>query len=359
MSRLRHDSGTRARNRSAMATRDPHNPPPGTERPNGRSVICPACGTENRANRLFCAGCGVYLRGDDDTWEEYPPSGWPTAAVPSGADVRRPVPSAPTQQVMLQWDTLPPPSEPPPPLWSTPSRSEAAPVPLGPPSRAPGPRRRNHGLGIVLFLLLAVAVAVAGASLYVVYIRGAEADVTTTSSSAPSTQNTQPSETTSPSQAPDTTTPEPAPPGEGVLLAPLDAGASSTLPPEGGNSYDPENLLDGDLETAWSEGADGIGEGEWVEMTFERSTTLTALEIANGYQKDRRRFDGNPRVDELRLEFSDGTTQNVRLYDDMGWQYITPEPMHTESLRLIIVSVYPGDTWDDTSLSEIRLVGLD
>ncbi|MHB0981202.1 MAG: discoidin domain-containing protein [Thermoleophilia bacterium] len=131
--------------------------------------------------------------------------------------------------------------------------------------------------------------------------------------------------------------------------------ASSTLPAEGENDYRDGNVVDGRLSTCWAEGVEGDGTGEWVRLDLGGPTKLTTIEIANGYQKDERRFSGNPRVETLRIEYSDGSSQLVRVHDDMGFQIITAPPTPTEWVKLVIESTYPGDTWEDTSISEVRL----
>jgi hypothetical protein len=139
-----------------------------------------------------------------------------------------------------------------------------------------------------------------------------------------------------------------------VEIRPTAAAASSTLDPTPTNNYGVTNLLDGDLTTAWNEGSDGFGIGEWVQFNFAQEVVLSRIEIANGYQKDDDRYFGNPRVQSLKVEYSNGTSQLVDLLDDKEMQIITPTREPITSVRLVIVSVYPGDEWDDTSLSEVR-----
>lgn len=140
-----------------------------------------------------------------------------------------------------------------------------------------------------------------------------------------------------------------------TAIRPTSALASSTLEATSTNSYRVTNLLDGDLTTAWNEGADGPGVGEWIQFEFSQSTRLARIEIANGYQKDSERFEGNPRVKSLKVEYSNGTTQLVDLLDVMDFQAITPTIQPVDWVRFSIVSVYAGNEWDDTALSEVRI----
>lgn len=206
-------------------------------------------------------------------------------------------------------------------------------------------------MGLALLLVLAVTVFV----LYVVVQRALEPGenvdpyagrVGTTATLATNTTegssaNSSGGGTTSPTLAP-------------TLIRPTSALASSTLSATATNSYRVTNLVDGDLSTAWNEGAEGPGVGEWVRFEFSVSTKLARIEIANGYQKDTERFEGNPRVESLKVEYSNGTTQLVDLLDVMEFQSITPTIQPVDWVKLTVVSVYAGDEWDDTALSEIR-----
>lgn len=277
-------------------------------------VTCRACGTENRPTRLFCSNCGAYLQAEgEDTWEELPLR-----------DVVPPVDPA----------------------------SEPQPAPRAPPTGRRRGEGRSRTVGVVLLLLLLAVAAALGALVYATLLpgRGAGGDgVVTTAGVSASSTTARASESTASSAVSGTTL------ARGPALSPTSVEASSVLPPENGITYDPNNLFDNSLETAWQENAAGNGVGEWVRFGFGHKVTLSAIEIANGYQKGGTLFSANPRVQTLRVEYSDGTTQQVRLYDDTGFQEITPASKPTEWLRLTILSVYPGDTWDDTGFSEVRL----
>lgn len=143
--------------------------------------------------------------------------------------------------------------------------------------------------------------------------------------------------------------------GGAILVRPRAADASSFRKAGPTTDYRPSNLLDGNPATAWNEGAEGPGIGEWVRLEFSRPLTLRRLEIANGYQQDLERFRANGRVKTLELEYSNGVTQLVDLLDAEGLQMIVPAVSRADWIKLTIVSVYPSRTWDDTALSEVRV----
>lgn len=142
------------------------------------------------------------------------------------------------------------------------------------------------------------------------------------------------------------------------VIRPLSASASSSLSPTNTNNFRPQNLLDDDLHTVWSEGAKGPGLGESVRFDFAQPTRLARIEIANGNQKTKVTFTADPRVRTIKLEYSSGATQFVELRDTEDLQYLNTLQTSTEWIRLTIVSVYPNYTTPDTSLSEVRFYEL-
>lgn len=282
-------------------------------------VTCRHCGTENRPTRLFCSNCGGYLQAEaEDTWVQPPQRG----------------PGSPMDVAA--------------------GRAPATRVPS--PRAKPPARRRSRAYGLVLLVMLLVVAAALGALVYAtLFSPGANGgggpvgrSTSTTGPAETSATDATPGSTTS-SSSPETTI------ARGPSLSPTSVKASSSLPSEGGNTYGPDNLFDGSLSTAWQENAPGGGEGEWVRFDFGREVTVSTLEIANGYQKDSARFTGNARVETLQLEYSDGTTQQLRLYDDTGFQEVATQARPTKWLRLTILSVYAGGTWDDAALSEAHI----
>lgn len=143
------------------------------------------------------------------------------------------------------------------------------------------------------------------------------------------------------------------------------ATASSSLPDDKkrGWIYGPENVVDGDRETCWSEGKDGDGVGEWIKLSFPEKVVVTRIGVIPGYDRIYRddvgdRFYKNNRVRELRIEFSDGTTQSLRFKDSRDMQFFDLPEKETRYLRLTVAGVYTaGAKWADCCISEIRVEG--
>jgi hypothetical protein len=145
-----------------------------------------------------------------------------------------------------------------------------------------------------------------------------------------------------------------------ILVRPQAATASSSLTPTNLNDFRPTNLLDGDVSTAWVEGAAGTGARQWVKFQFEQPITLARIEIANGYQKSAEFFADYVRVKSLQVDYSDGSRQVIQLQDEQGLQVMDPkttdnQPITTQWIKFTILTVYPAYKWPQAALSDIHI----
>ena len=133
--------------------------------------------------------------------------------------------------------------------------------------------------------------------------------------------------------------------------------ASSTLEPDSITSYyGPNNALDEIFETAWNEGSDDDGIGEWISINADGEQWARGVKIVNGYPKSDEVFYNNNRCKDVTIELSDGYTIEYTLEDSYReWQYIEFDDYHkTSYIKLTIDSVYKGSTWSDTSICEMH-----
>lgn len=138
----------------------------------------------------------------------------------------------------------------------------------------------------------------------------------------------------------------------GAAASNIKATASSTRPALAGNTYVPGNVLDGRLMTAWTEGVDGAGVGEWIRCDFGREVTLQRISIAPGYFKSPQIWARNNRVAAATFYFSDGTTREFRFSDRMVEQMVEVGAVRTSWVRVVINEVYDG-TDPDTAISQL------
>ncbi|MCA0869684.1 caspase family protein [Seohaeicola saemankumensis] len=128
--------------------------------------------------------------------------------------------------------------------------------------------------------------------------------------------------------------------------------ASSELTAQGGNSYGPGNLFDGNPATAWVEGVAGTGEGQALSFDFAAPRTVLRLHLQNGYTKSDRTFTRNARVRDLLVTGSTGIETRLRLADSQQWQsFPLPGFANQQWIRLEILSTYPGTHYADTAIS--------
>lgn len=132
----------------------------------------------------------------------------------------------------------------------------------------------------------------------------------------------------------------------------ITASASSVRLAVQANTYYAANSMDGKRSTAWIEGVDGPGLGEWIRFDFDREINLHRMLVLPGYFKSASIFAQNNRLATVTAQFSDGSSRDLNFSDQMQSQKIDLGSVKTRWVRLVIKSVYSG-TDPDTALSEI------
>ncbi|KAF1082684.1 MAG: hypothetical protein GQF41_1405 [Candidatus Rifleibacterium amylolyticum] len=136
--------------------------------------------------------------------------------------------------------------------------------------------------------------------------------------------------------------------------------ASSVLPATKNINYKPENVLDGDIATAWVEGAKSSGTGEWLEFKFAKPVEIHSIDIYNGYQKPatskRDPFKVNQSVARLRISYA-GKNSEHPIKDERGAQTIKLDGTVTSSLKLEILAIHENKGDPDCCISEIEFTG--
>jgi hypothetical protein len=145
--------------------------------------------------------------------------------------------------------------------------------------------------------------------------------------------------------------------------------ASSVLPSDRWGTYHAWSAVDGLLSTPWTEGVDGPGVGEWIQLDFPGTIEVHSIGIAVGYDRDEDDqlrdpsvFQANNRLKRATLVFSNGEQVELSFADERGVQQVSlaraPGPsIQTTYVRVVIEEVYPGSTYDDTCLAEIEVWG--
>jgi len=132
----------------------------------------------------------------------------------------------------------------------------------------------------------------------------------------------------------------------------INASSSSNRLAVQANTYYPANAIDGKKSTAWIEGVDGAGIGEWIRFDFDREITLHRILWQPGYFKSPMIWSQNNRLASVTAEFSDGSSREINFSDQMASQKTDISSVRTKWVRFVIKSVYYG-TDPDTALSEL------
>ena len=130
---------------------------------------------------------------------------------------------------------------------------------------------------------------------------------------------------------------------------------SSVLKPQFGNSYGPENLFKGPASSAWVEGQQGNGVGEWITVEFEGLRTVRSIVVRNGYQKSNDIF----RKEQPRAAFAGGVLARRDPDVDaagskrLGISSTLPKPVKAYWVKFIIDDVWAGNKYTDTAITKL------
>ena len=141
--------------------------------------------------------------------------------------------------------------------------------------------------------------------------------------------------------------------------------ASSAL----ADRYAAEKAHDFSIVTAWVEGVEGNGEGEYVKYSFPGTCPrITTVLIHNGYIKNRDVWRDNGRVKKLLMYYNDKPYVVLNLKNTMDLQRFEvgilgheerSEASPAWSIKFEILEVYPGEKYEDTAITEIYFDGID
>ena len=142
-----------------------------------------------------------------------------------------------------------------------------------------------------------------------------------------------------------------------ATVKPAGVEASSYLVSDKGEAYEGKGVTDGKLDSAWMEGEESSGLGQWVKIDLGGTTTVTGLKVWNGYWMTQDFWTRHNRAKEVDVEFSDGSKETFVLKDE----YVAEEirfktAKETASIKVKLKSVYRGSTFNDTGFSEIQVM---
>lgn len=136
-------------------------------------------------------------------------------------------------------------------------------------------------------------------------------------------------------------------PPETDTVTPTRAEASTWLA-----EHPPAHAIDLTEGTWWAEGAEGEGVGQWLRVHFDRAVDIHVVGFWSG--RDDEDWIMNPRPEELRLLFSNGTIIDLTLKNQQDWQYYDVHGAEgVTSVEVRVEKVYPGQATQHMALSDV------
>ena len=144
----------------------------------------------------------------------------------------------------------------------------------------------------------------------------------------------------------------------------------------------PDDMLYGNLNTAWCEGDEDTGEGAFIRIAFDEPVAVSAIRLSAGYDKSADLFAKNSRLKKARLVLSNRAEFVLHFGEhffdmengDTSWKpmntrgtipnspqlfRIVPHdaaPVRISWLMLVIEETVPGWKYRDTCISTIDLI---
>lgn len=128
---------------------------------------------------------------------------------------------------------------------------------------------------------------------------------------------------------------------------------SSSITNDRSERHQPDAAFDSTDETTWCPYSSNVD--EWLEVSFGGTFSLRSIGIQPGYRCFK--WYENNRVNSARLEFSDGTNQNIIFTDSCSVQQFQIEhgPKVIDSLRIVITGITLGNRHNKTYIATVKI----
>ena len=123
-------------------------------------------------------------------------------------------------------------------------------------------------------------------------------------------------------------------------------------------------MFDGNDQTSWQEGVSGYGIGENIDIFFEDKYEINYIGFKFGNWKNDKYYYGNAKPKTLFFEVDDVKNDDVVReqveFPNSNWGIDWVEVKNikrTDHMKLTIVDVYPGTSYEDTCITDILVFG--
>ena len=144
-------------------------------------------------------------------------------------------------------------------------------------------------------------------------------------------------------------------------FGPFTLKSNDRLTPSDQGTYEVSNLTDNDSKTCWAVSGGG---GAWFSFSWpsheKARWPIDSVTLVNGYAKSPDRWKQNSRIRELEFAIDGKAYGRIILEDTARVQTVEfPARLNVDAkeIRFTVVSVYPGEHYDDLCLSEVQLEG--
>lgn len=118
-----------------------------------------------------------------------------------------------------------------------------------------------------------------------------------------------------------------------------------------------EYAFDGREDTMWTEGVWGNGIGETIEITLNEEHKVNGLTLYNGNRASHDLYEKYGRVKTIGITFSDGSQKQYEVADNFytSSQVNFINPIQTDTLKIEILEVYEGTTYQNTCIADMAI----
>ena len=122
------------------------------------------------------------------------------------------------------------------------------------------------------------------------------------------------------------------------------------------SAYDPIFLFDSRFEYGWA--SNKQEKGVSLRFAFDQPRRIEKIRLWNGYQRSITHCAANSRARTIRITGDGNYSAEIAVADTLGSQIIDlPKPFMGRNLRFEIADSYPGKSYKDLVLSELRFFG--
>ena len=138
-----------------------------------------------------------------------------------------------------------------------------------------------------------------------------------------------------------------------------------------GSTYHAQNMIDGNPETAWIEGVDGLGIGEYIYIEFDGVKSVSEIDIYPGFLKTKNRYLVNGQPTRLLIEWEGGqseigldrvdvsTDDEPFELDEMPIAKLNlDEAVQTSYLKFTIIDAVGGSKYEDVAITDVSVYSI-